>query len=364
MKKFIAILLVAIMAMSLCAINTSATDKTVDENGNYIAASVTNFGFSSFGDLNKPENILDGDESTCTGSNFSEGTEQGIYFNLKKIGYVDRIFIQCKEEGTTTHEDGTTRGTYSIYAVNGEKTELIAENVPAITGTNGGYTVKLDKAVKAESIKVVITSWQGNCWACVADMTVHHAEGTELIDVIVDENGNYIPESVTNFGFSDFGNINKPENILDGDEKTCTGSGFNEDAEQGIYFNLKKAGYVDTIFIQCKEEGTTTHEDGTTRGTYSIYAVNGEKTELIAENVPAITGTNGGYTVKLGKAVKAESIKVVITSWQGDCWACIADMTVHQGEEPVNTGDATVMIAVVAVVALFGTAVIVKKVHD
>ena len=183
--------------------------------------------------------------------------------------------------------------------------------------------------------------------------------------VVADEEGYLLANKVTTSGFMNFGSVNAPENVLDMDQNSCTGSGFNADVEQSVTLTFKAPVYVDEVFVQCKDEGTTTNEDGT-RGTYDVYAILGDEVTLIAEGIPAVTGTDGGYTVTLDKAVQADAIKVVITSWQGDCWACVADMRAHQGSTPVVvvppiTGDSTVVIVIVAVVALFGMAVVVTK---
>lgn len=169
---------------------------------------------------------------------------------------------------------------------------------------------------------------------------------------------------VTAQGFLNFGPINAPENVLDGNQDTVTGSGFNADVEQSVTLQFSAATNVKSVFIQCKDEGNTTNDDGT-RGTYDIYAIVGGNATKIASDVPAVTGTDGGKTVELSTPVKADAIKVVITSWQGDCWACVADLKVQDANgwisSGVATGDSTVVFAVVAVVALLGMGVVVTK---
>jgi hypothetical protein len=83
--------------------------------------------------------------------------------------------VQCKDEGTTTHADGITRGTYDIYLLNGS-TQTKVGSVLARTEGDGGATLTLSEGVEATGIKVVITSWDGDCWACLADVMVKAAE--------------------------------------------------------------------------------------------------------------------------------------------------------------------------------------------
>lgn len=181
----------------------------------------------------------------------------------------------------------------------------------------------------------------------------------------VDENGKVSISSVTTTGFSNFGSVNAPENILDMDQDTCTGSTFDAGKEQSVTMNFVGKTSISEIFVQCKDEGITTNDDGS-RGTYDIYAYNGE-IETKLGSIKAFTGTDGGATLKLEEPVEADSIKIVITSWQGDKWACVADAYVVAAEEsnpPVNPpagGEHTALIVALAAIALFGTAFAVTK---
>ena len=76
---------------------------------------------------------------------------------------------------------------------------------------------------------------------------------------------------------------------------------------------------------------------------------NGVET-LVASGVKAMTGTDGGSLVTLDKSVEGDAIKVVITSWQGSAWACVADISAKEGEAPARdpydvNGDGMVSIA-------------------
>ncbi|MBQ9468456.1 MAG: hypothetical protein IJU52_05565 [Clostridia bacterium] len=173
-------------------------------------------------------------------------------------------------------------------------------------------------------------------------------------------------KEVTTIGFANFGAINDPENVLDMDQNSVTGSGFNAGAEQSVLVTFIKKYDLSKIFVQCKDEGTTTNEDNT-RGTYQIFAVNDEEETLVAE-IPAVTGTDGGYTLTLDAPVAADAVKIKIVSWEGDCWACVADVAfdgvASQGNTNppvVDTGDNTAVIAALAIAAILGTAVVVTK---
>ena len=129
----------------------------------------------------------------------------------------------------------------------------------------------------------------------------------------------------TKSGFADFGDYwNGVNNMLDMNQNTVSGSGFDANVEQ--YFTFRFAAPVDLlgIFVQCKDEGTTTNEDGS-RGTYDLYAIAEDGDETKLGELKAVTGTDGGAQFDLSEPVRAAGYKIVITSWQGDCWACVAD---------------------------------------
>ena len=306
-----------------------------DDKGNILNMTASCTGFAGFGDLNKPENVLDGDETTVCGSGFDANAEQSVTVTFPYAEDVKYILVQCKNEGTTTNADGS-RGTYDVYAILDGVETLIASGIPAITGPAGGYTITLDEAVRAKAIKVVITSWQGNCWACVADLLPRvYVEPAE--EPHTDNQGYIINMTATCSGFAGFGGINDPSNVLDNNQSTVCGSGYNASVEQSVTVTFPYTENVTEVFVQCKDEGTTTHPDGKTRGTYDLYAVLEGVQTRIAQNIPARTGTDGGYTVVLDSPVTANAIKIVITSWQGSDWACVADVKVRSDAEIVET---------------------------
>ena len=308
-----------------------------DEDGWIIPASASCTNVYSFGDLNKPENILDGSQNTVCGSGFNAENPQTFTIRFRRVEQVNAVYVQCKYEGD--YNNGVY-GSYDIFAVYAGEETLIGENVPAIIAAQGGYTLTLDAPVAAEAVTVKVRSWEGPGWACVADLFAKSTGETQE-SPHYDSQGNILNMTASCTGFASYGSINKPENVLDGDQNSVCGSGYDGNVEQSVTVTFERAEMVNGIFVQCKNEGPTDgdeveliYADGS-RGTYSIVAINNGIESLVAENVPAIIGTRGGYTVTLDKAVRAEAIKVVITGWHGTAWACVADIAVRsEGPAP------------------------------
>ena len=150
----------------------------VDDEGHVKISGVSTTGFVNFGSINDPENVLDMDETTVTGSAFDAGAEQSVTLEFLERTAISEVFVQCKEEGTTTNDDGS-RGTYKLYAYDGEE-EIELGIVKAFSGTDGGASLTLDEPVDADSVKIVIVSWEGDCWACVADAYVVAADSATV----------------------------------------------------------------------------------------------------------------------------------------------------------------------------------------
>ena len=207
----------------------------------------------------------------------------------------------------------------------------------------------------------------------------------DAYDSAIKEDGSVVITNVTKEGFAEFGGINVPSNILDGVNNNCSGSNWDANAEQ--FFTVTFLDKVDLskVVVSCKAEGAPA--DGGAWGTYDIYAINGE-TETKIGTIDAYGAVDaeevefdGGKSLDLAEAVEADGIKIVITSWNGSAWAQVADVWVFGSEieeeqppvvdpdptpdpepEPPVAGDATALIAVLAVVALLGGAVVSKKV--
>ena len=294
-----------------------------DEDGWVAPASASCTNVYSFGALNDPANILDGSQDTVCGSGFNAENPQTFTVHLQRPEMIHTVYLQCKFEGE--YGDGTY-GYYDVYAVYGGEETLIGEDVPAIIAREGGYTLVLDEAVPAEAITVKVKSWEGPGWACLADIKLK-ATGEIPEAPRYDSEGHILNMTATCGGFANFGDINKPENVLDMDGGTVCGSAFNEEVEQFVQVNFPNEELVSEIYVQCKNEGTTDNPDGS-RGTYDVYTVLDGVETLVESDVPAFTDVDGGYTVYLAEPVAADGVKVVITSWQGDKWACVADIAV------------------------------------
>ena len=308
-----------------------------DEDGWVIPASASCTNVYSFGDLNKPANILDGSQDTVCGSGYNANALQTFTAHLLRPEMIHTVYLQCKFEGE--YGDGTY-GYYDVFAVYGGEETLIGENVPAIIAREGGYTLVLSEAVPAEAVTVKIKSWEGPGWACLADIKLK-ATGETPEAPKYDSQGHILNMTATCGGFGSFGDINKAENVLDMDSNTVCGSGYNANTEQYVQVTFPEAEYVSEIFLQCKNEGPVEEAgsvldeqfaDGS-RGTYDIYALQDGLETLIASGVPAVTGYRGGYTVVLAEPVLASAVKIVITEWHGTAWACVADVAVTAVEQ-------------------------------
>ncbi|MBE6672228.1 MAG: discoidin domain-containing protein, partial [Ruminococcaceae bacterium] len=156
----------------------------------------------------------------------------------------------------------------------------------------------------------------------------------------VDAEGNVTIKSASKVGFYDFGaGWNGADLILDGNVNTCSGSGRNQDTEQSWTVTFWANIAVSEIYLQTKgveDNQTTTHEDGVTFGYYNVYVGD----TLVAENVPAISETDGGYTLTLETPVAGTSVKVELTGeWYAENWANLADIAVKgevAGDAPVE----------------------------
>lgn len=184
--------------------------------------------------------------------------------------------------------------------------------------------------------------------------------------------GVIVPTGATCVGFPDWlcdhsgdgHGANCPLNVLDGDNSTCCGNAFRPDQEQSVTVELGKTYMVTSLKVSCKNEGPDNEGEW---GYYRIFIIDGEN-EVEADVIPA--NPNGG-DIQFPMGVKADAIKIMIGDWTGTQWAQVADVEIEGYEyveppvdpiDPPVAGDATAIIAVLAVVALFGAAVVTKKV--
>ena len=364
MKKIVSILLSCVMLASMFAIVASAEEtleliSKASEWETLVVEEDTSVGLVA----EAPEGWLDGSDSaewTTAQAPFSAKNWAKDIVNTK----FDCQYFSAFLRTTFTVEYAAEVNALTMSVIYDEDPVVYINGVEVWGAT--GYKDSSYTTVDLTSAKSALKD--GENTVCVFFCNVN---GGALFDMslsasvgeldLIDSEGKAIVQSVTTTGFANFGAINAPENVLDMNQSTVTGSGFNSAVEQSVTLNFRGAVAVSEIFVQCKDEGTTTNADGT-RGTYDIYCCKGGVEEKVG-TLNAVTGTDGGATLTLSAPVEADSVKIVITSWQGDCWACVADVSVSATEiapivPPPVTADYTVALVVVAAVALMGCAVV------
>ncbi len=311
---------------------------TADCEGNPIVVEASKSGFYDWGDANLPTLVVDKNANTMCGAGYDENAEQSITVTFAEKTAIDSLYIACKNENAGNLPEGTPWGTYDIYVISSGFQYKVATDVEAWAS---GVIVELGKAYKADSLKVVISSWNNTGWAGVAELEVYAAE-SDVPLAANDLDGKPVVISMSAPGVYAFGEINKPQNIFDGDESTVCGSGYNE----GMSILVDYAGkqYVDGLTITCKEEGypgaskegsepeSKAEWNGNPWGTYDIYVINDGVETLVATGVkayPKSMAPEGETVVDFGKTYVADEIKIVITSWQGLQWANVAELSVN-----------------------------------
>ena len=160
---------------------------------------------------------------------------------------------------------------------------------------NDAYTlVPLDPSALKDGENTICVQIGNKLGGMIFDM--------DLLSSDCDSNGYLYGSSAECVGFTSFGSANDPSNVLDGNQSTVCGSGYDSAKRQAITVNYAKEWLIDEIFIQCKKEGTSSAEDGS-YGAYDLYVGK----NLVASGVKAITGTDGGNTVKLDKAYRVRA---------------------------------------------------------
>ncbi|MBQ9468222.1 MAG: hypothetical protein IJU52_04360, partial [Clostridia bacterium] len=231
-------------------------------------------------------------------------------FKIKDLSKVQSLYLEViYDEDPVIYINGTEVWSAVGYKDSGYQTIKINDAIPSLKAGENTVCVYFRNKV--------------NAGGSVFDMGLYYND-EPVVEQYYDDNGYIIPAGATCANVSSFGDINKAENILDNDQNTVCGSGGAGTSGQTFIVNFKKAEEVSEIYLQCKREQNT---DGQ-YGTYNVYdLLNGEEA-LIAEGVPAIIAADGGCTLKLDRPVPATGIKVVVASWEGPGWACLADISV------------------------------------
>lgn len=154
-----------------------------DASGKAIIDSASsNWAWASI-DLGSANNIFDDDPGSCCGAFFT--ADNYIIANFRGDVELNYIEIESKAEGSTTDEGGIY-GYYDIYALEQGTYVKIAENVPSYTTALGGEIIKLPETVTTSSLKIVVTSWQGDNWANVCELRAYKTLGTATVTFVAD----------------------------------------------------------------------------------------------------------------------------------------------------------------------------------
>lgn len=303
-------------------------ERTLDAQGYLIPASASCENIRVLGTINQPENILDMDGNTLCGSGFNSEAEQSVTVSYPRAYEMEEVFLRCKDEGTTTHSDGVTRGSYDLYVRQLGAWYKAAEDVQA---RPEGGTVKLNGRYKADAVKVVITSWQGSKWACVADLAALPAKGEQSF-AGVDLEGKAVVLDACYSGFGDFGAVNDAANVLDGENDTVCGGGYDEKVRQSVTLTFGDTVRLGRVYIECKQEGAP--QQGSW-GSYDLYAICDGIPYKIAQQVDALPQ---GMDLVLDRAYDAQALMAVVTAWRGTAWAAIAELNAGQAPSSPEVG--------------------------
>jgi hypothetical protein len=312
-------------------------DSYIDANGYIKPIGATCEHVGIFGDINKAENAIDWNPNTVCGDG-DAGNVINVFFN--ETYTLGEIFIRCKNEGRGPEEGAY--GTYDIYAVKDGVPTKIAANVPAIPVADNfnapvteGVTVTLDAAYEADSIKVVVTSWDGPGWACVGDVAAKPAEeGSELPAPTTDCEGNPLLSSLDSKDFNA-----TLLDVIDGVNGTCAATAPGNLGVGRIQVNFVNTTKISGLYIESKNEGMDQLPEGDRiAGYYDVYVVIDNAWNLVATNVPA---TPDGYEISFDKAYNADAVGVIPTAWKTSNWATISEVKFYGADEeaPVATTD-------------------------
>ncbi len=354
---------------------TIGTDKFATD-GSIVASSASCEGFANFGDINAPTNILDGDNNSCCGSGWDDAATQAVTITFPVKVDLSKVTVSCKNEGAPA--EGAW-GTYEIFVIDGEN--MTETSIGTVDAYPEGRSVELTETVEADAVKVVITSWKGGAWAAIADIWAY---GTEIVEEEPDVPVEPTVGAMTIAPTWDF--IGNWRNY------TWFIVGFSSDAEANADINTKlKDGTYSLKVVITDETGATytiskyafDHVDeewGAVGATH--WGHDGSYLRICVSDYGIAPSPEHVYTVAF-EITEGETVKHAGTSAEGaftvnpdngnslawqEAGPIVLDNPPYLYDEaetvepPVETGDATAFIAVLAVVALFGAAVVTKKV--
>lgn len=278
MKKFLSVFVTFVMALSMCAFATVATDeptnvalgKHITADGNYTV-------------IDSLDNLTDGDISTRGGIAQNPGIdyEYGMTLDLEKNYNISRVELVC-------HEWGTNWNMYAI-TVSGVTESGVVEEIctsPAhwtgeiVAGTVWGFN--LPEAKNYRKLRL-----SGTCLGAVSDLffAEFRAFGTEAASDPVDEVTNVAEGKVAtvNGEYQNHGCL--IENMTDGNENTfaAIASLSEENFEFNATLDLEKVYNVSKIEVVARKDGYSDHD-------LTHFAVSGGQTP---DNMEVICYTPG-----------------------------------------------------------------------
>ena len=271
--------------------------------------------------LNTLKNRVSGTGQASIGCNSPYGgnnkVDIGYYFFL---GYMNTTF-------TLTDSEVVGRLFMDIFYDEDPIVYINGTRVWSATSYKTDYTtVDLSnyRYLLRDGENTVAVSWENNFGGNFLDLSLYYEESTT----------NAIACKPSCTGFMNFGGLNAPENMIDGSDSSCCGSGFDGNGNQTWSFTFANEKYVKEVYIQSKNENTTTDPAGR-YGLFNVYVLQYGNWRLCATEVPAMVGDGNGMTVPVGATTT--EVKVVPTVWWGDNWANISEFKAYKGTAPENT---------------------------
>ncbi|MBQ8216154.1 MAG: discoidin domain-containing protein, partial [Clostridia bacterium] len=308
MKKFLSLALVFTLLLStfaMLSVSSSAEDVTLIAKG-------SEWEYLAYEDATTaaPEGWLTGEDT----AEWSTGTAPFGEGRTTDFGYANYVaYLRT----TFTVEDASAYAALTLSIIYDEDPVVYLNGTEIMSATGYKDSAYTDFVVDASLLV------DGENIVCVK---FSEAYGGSLLDLaltakdsVINSDGSIVTAGATKEGFADFGGTNAATNVLDGDNSSCCGSGWNAGTTQAVTVIFAAPVMLDKVTVSCKNEGAPAEGAW---GTYDVYAVDGE-TETKIGTVDAYPD---GRSVELAEAVKASAVKVVITSWNGSAWAAIADI--------------------------------------
>lgn len=339
MKKVLSLALVLVMILgtfTLCTVGSHAQDETLIASGSEWAYNAI------FGEGELPENWytegFDTSAFTVAPAPFGNKWSNSPATSIQQADDEDLVvgFVKTFTAGDPADYEVLTM---SLYYDENVTVYLNGEVIFEKSGYNTSLTA-FDMTEYKESLKngtntmAVLMHNASTGYGFNFDMELTAGAAPEP-PASVNSDGTIAIKYVDKTGFYDFGDVNSPNNLLDGIVDSCSGSGRDESKEQSFTLTFWEELDVVQIYLQCKgyeDNCVTTHEDGVTFGYYDVYVDD----VLVGDNVPAVSEQDGGYLIELETPVKGSSVKVEIV----DKWLSVKpDKADDYTEEDLGSGN-------------------------